>query len=175
MNNEAAKTSWMQNDAKYWIDHFELNPHPEGGYFKEVYRSDEIIAKKNLPERYSGKRSFTTSFYFLLERNDISAFHRIKSDETWYYHDGSALEIVLLDKAGILSKNVIGLDILSGADLQLTIPKNNWFAARSLGEFTLVSCSVVPGFDFEDFELAKYNELIAQYPQHEELLKMYCI
>ena len=165
----------MQNDAKYWIDRLELMPHPEGGYYKEIYRSEEIIDQKSLPERYHGNRCFLTSIYFLLRRGEVSAFHRIKSDETWYYHDGAELEIVWLEKAGKINKNIVGLEVDSGASPQLTIPKNHWFAARSLGEFTLVSCGVAPGFDFDDFELASYDELIDDYPQHEKLLKTFCI
>ncbi len=165
----------MHSNAKYWIDHLDLKPHPEGGHYNEVYRSAEVIEKNSLPKRYGGKRSFSTSIYFLLQKDKKSAFHRIKSDETWYYHDGGLLEIIVLDETGTLTKNILGLDVESGAQPQLTILMNRWFAARSLSEFTLVSCSVSPGFDFDDFELGDYLTMAKKYPQHEHIFKRFCL
>jgi len=165
----------MHNKARYWIDHLRLKPHPEGGHFKEVYRSDELIEKSNLPERYTDDRAFSTSIYFLLQQAEISAFHRIKSDETWYFHDGDELELFIIDSAGSLIRKILGINPAKESQPQITVEKGNWFAARSLGEFTLVGCNVSPGFDFDDFEMADFTELVTLYPQHTAVLKEFCL
>jgi len=81
---------------------FQLKPHPEGGYYKEIYRAGELILPEHLPKRYKSSRSFSTSIYFLLEGNQVSTFHRLKSDEFWHVYDGSTLNIYTIDKDGIL-------------------------------------------------------------------------
>jgi len=175
MKNAVAKTLLMHNNAKYWIDQLSLIPHPEGGHFKEVYRSDEKISRKHLPERFNCDRSFASSIYFLLQKGELSAFHKIKSDETWYFHEGEALEIVIIDEMGILTRKLLGLNLSSGAMPQITVDKNQWFAAKTLGEFTLVSCNVAPGFDFNDFELGDFDEMVSEFPQYEKIFREFCI
>lgn len=175
MKNAVAKISRMRNNAKYWIDKLGLQSHPEGGHYKEVYRSDELIEKKALPERYSGNRAFSTSIYYLLQKGEKSAFHRIKSDETWYFHDGSELEIAIIDSTGSFSKKLLGLDIEKGCLPQLTIKHGSWFGAKTNGEFTLVGCNVAPGFDFADFEMGNFPEMLDQFPQHGNILKEFCV
>lgn len=165
----------MLNKAEYWINHLGLHLHPEGGHFKEVYRSSEKITGNNLPDRYTESRSFSTSIYFLLNKDEISAFHRIKSDETWYFHDGDELELFIIDENGSLTTKKVGINPETGGLPQLTIKKNQWFSARTMGEFTLLSCNVAPGFDFMDFELAEYKNMLDKYPQHEKLLKAFCL
>ena len=90
----------MPETAVYWINHLKLQEHPEGGYFREVYRSGEFIQKKGLPVRYSSFRAFSTSIYFLLKGTQFSAFHRLKSDEIWHFHYGSTITIYLLHSTG---------------------------------------------------------------------------
>ena len=119
----------MQNTAQFWIQHLKLTQHPEGGYFREVYRSDEIIHKKGLPERYSSFRSFSTSIYFLLESNKFSAFHRIKSDETWHFYKGSPLLLYIILSNGKLITVRLGQNPENKELFQFTIPKGSWFAA----------------------------------------------
>jgi len=161
----------MNLEAKKIINQLNLQPHPEGGYFKEVYRADEIIKNSNLPERYSGDRNFSTSIYFLLEGNQISKFHRLKSDEIWFFHSGSSITIHFIDEFGNYSKQILGSNLID-EKFQITIHKGNWFAAelndKSL--FSLISCVVSPGFDFSDFELAEKEKLIKQFPQHKEII-----
>ena len=84
------------------IKKYSLQPHPEGGWYKETYRSDEIITAAALPERFRGNRSYSTAIYFLLEQGNFSAFHRIKSDECWHFYAGDPLEVYTLDKTGSL-------------------------------------------------------------------------
>lgn len=156
------------NKAQYWIERLNLEPHPEGGHFKEIYRSEELIPEAGLPDRFENKRSFSTSIFFLLQKNEFSAFHRLKSGETWYFHDGDPLELFIIDKKGSLQKIVIGID--EKAFPQFTIPHNHWFAAKTKGDFTLLGCNVAPGFDFADFELATFEDLSKAYPQHEKII-----
>ena len=167
----------MARDARYWIDHLHLSKHPEGGYFKEVYRSNEFVNKKSLPERYTSFRSFYTSIYFLLESHEISALHRLKSDEIWHFYEGYPITIYAISPGGILTQTYLGNNPEKGYTFQLLIPKGFWFAASLPvpGSYSLVGCTVSPGFDFEDFELGKRAELEELFPQHKELIKKYTI
>jgi predicted cupin superfamily sugar epimerase len=167
----------MTENAGYWIDHLKLKRHPEGGYFREIYRSDEIIHKKNLPDRYSGFRNFSTSIYFLLESHEFSAFHRIKSDEIWHFYAGSPLTIISINNSGQLAECSLGNNSENGEVFQNIIPKGAWFMTRvnGAGSFSLAGCTVAPGFDFDDFELGRKDELISRFPQYEKLFLDYCI
>ena len=167
----------MAKDAKYWIEQLQLNRHPEGGYFREIYRSNEFVNKKSLPNRYSSFRSFYTSIYFLLESHEFSAFHRLKSDEIWHFYTGSPITILAISPAGSLSESLLGNEPKNGERLQLLIPKGYWFSAliRKPNSFALAGCSVAPGFDFDDFELGARAELVKRFPQHKEILEKYTL
>lgn len=152
--------------ANYWIEKLELQKHPEGGWFREIYRSEEIVPKKCLSDNYSGERNFSTSIYYLLEGENISAFHRIKSDEIWHFYSGtSAIEIWTLENREI-TKRHLGKDICNNECFQIIIPKNTWFAARLLNTngFALIGCTVSPGFHFNDFELGG-EKLLLEFPE----------
>jgi uncharacterized protein len=159
--------------AQFWINHLGLTKHPEGGYFREVYRSDEIISKKGLPERYTSFRPFSTSIYFLLESHEFSAFHRLKSDEVWHFYCGSSITIYVINPRGDLNRWVLGPDPGKGEVFQQTIQMGCWFAAtvNENDSFTLTGCNVSPGFDFEDFELGKKDYLVRQFPKHSGLFE----
>lgn len=137
--------------ARYYIDQLLLQPHPEGGYFAESYRSDRSAVFAG----FDGERSYATSIYFLLEKGQVSALHRIKSDELWYHHDGGELEIIELDESGNELITRLGKALHTGAVLQHVVKAGRWFGARPAAdaEFVLVGCEVTPGFDFRDFEL----------------------
>jgi len=163
----------LKANAKYWIDCLKLKNHPEGGYYRELYRSNEIINKKSLPLRYSSFRSFSTSIFFLLTSNEFSAFHRLKSDEIWHFYEGSPINIFIILPNGELRKFVLGNNPEKGQTFQLVIPKGCWFAAKveENNSFTLVGCTVSPGFDFEDFEMGKFDMLSKLFPRHTKLIK----
>ncbi len=167
----------MSKTAQYWIDHLKLSKHPEGGYFREVYRSGEFINKKGLPGRYSSFRSFSTSIYFLLKSNEFSAFHRLKSDETWHFYEGSPLVLYIILPDGKLATVKIGKEPGNKEFLQFTIPKNSWFAAHPLtsGSYSLLGCTVSPGFDFDDFELGRMEVLSKAFPQHQKLIRKFTL
>jgi hypothetical protein len=137
--------------SHFYINHFSLLPHPEGGYYKETFRSEKSFQFEGFEE----ERSICTSIYFLLEKGQTSSLHRIKSDEIWYFHDGQTLEIIEIDSNGNETIIRLGKDILNGEVLQHVVPAGIWFGARlaAHSEFCLVGCQVSPGFDFKDFEL----------------------
>ncbi len=160
----------MIRSPQYYIEKLGLSTHPEGGYFKEVYRSQEFCLK--LPARYPGPRNFSTSIYYLLKGHQFSAFHRIKSDELWHFYDGCRLNIYILDKGGHLVIERLGKDLEKDEKPQLVIPGGKWFAAQPEEPtgFSLVGCTVAPGFDFSDFEMGMQEELVEKYPGYQELI-----
>ncbi|MBT3603281.1 MAG: cupin domain-containing protein [Candidatus Latescibacteria bacterium] len=152
--------------AQYWIDKLELETHPEGGYFGEMYRSTEKIAQDDLPDRFLGDRSFSTAIYFLLTENNFSALHRIQSDELWFFHTGSPLNVHLIEPSGEYTCLTVGPE----GPFQGVVPAGCWFGAEVDRDYALVSCTVAPGFDFSDFDLADRVLLLDQFPQHSDLI-----
>ncbi len=161
----------MNPKAKQYIKQLQLKKHPEGGYFKEVYRSGEIILPEHLPGRYKKSRNFSTSIYFLLEGKQFSTFHLLQSDELWHFYDGSNVLLYIITKKGELLVKKLGKD--KGCELQLTIEKHNWFAAEveDKKSFALFGCTVSPGFEFDDFEQGRRDDLIKKFPMHNDLIK----
>lgn len=149
--------------ASYWVSHLRLTSHPEGGFFREVYRSSERVASASLPERFPGARDFATSIYYLLEAGDFSAFHRIKSDETWHFYAGGPLELHMVQRASH-SVVILGNRPDRGELLQYTVPHGVWFASRPLAgtSYSLLGCTVSPGFDFEDFEMGAPDQVLSE-------------
>jgi len=158
-----------------WIKYLNLQPHPEGGWYKESYRSEEIIKKENLPQGFHGDCNISTSIYYLLESPDFSAFHRIKSDEIWHFYAGDVLTIYVIDAEGNLSELLLGNNSWKDEFPQHVVPKGSWFAAKvNNGSFALVGCTVAPGFDFNDFEAGKKEDLQAQFPTHKKIIAKFC-
>lgn len=157
------------------VAYFGLEPHPEGGYFKETYRSAESINEEYLPFRFKSSRSYSTAIYYLLSGNDFSAFHRIQSDELWHFYTGSALNLFVLHENGQFELIRLGSNMTNGEVYQAVVPAGSWFASQPSEPdgFSLLGCTVAPGFDFNDFELARRDELVAQYPEHAELISRY--
>jgi uncharacterized protein len=158
--------------AEYWIKNLNLIEHPEGGFYRETYRSAEHASNSSLPDRFRGDRNFSTSIYFLLRSKDQSLFHRIQSDEIWYYHAGSSLTLYVIDDEGFKTHH-LGPEVDRGESLQIIIPATSWFGATVNEEnsFTLSSCSVAPGFDFDDFELADRSSMITSFPDHATIIE----
>jgi predicted cupin superfamily sugar epimerase len=156
-------------NGKEIVEKLGLQEHPEGGFYKETYRSNQTIeTDKNV------YRNISTAIYFLLENENKSLFHRIKSDELWFFHQGEALEIVFI-KEGVLNTIILGNNLENGEVVQATIPANTWFASRvkNLKGYSFVSCTVAPGFDFADFELAKREDLINEFPNLKETIEKF--
>ncbi len=169
----------LDKKAEEWIRCLELTPHPEGGYYRETYRSNGSIARESLPEGMDGTRSFGTAIYFLLTAGQVSRWHQILSDELWFFHAGAPLEVLVLRPDGVEQNIHLGLDFNEGQLPQAMVPARSWFGSRLLhgqGDFSLVSCTVSPGFDFRDFRLASEVDTerwpgLWKYP---DLMPLFC-
>jgi predicted cupin superfamily sugar epimerase len=154
---------------EYWIERLNLQRHPEGGWFSEFWRSDEQL-KLPMDRYHDNARNLGTSIYFMLAKEDRSALHRLQSDELWYFHAGGKIEIYIIDPTnGSLTIKQMSLE----DELQVLLPRGTWFGAKVIeGNFVLVGCAVVPGFDFSDFELGEYQQLLATFPQHKAIVDL---
>ena len=122
-----------------------LKPHPEGGWYAETFRDGA-----------GGPRGHSTAIYFLLEQHQVSAWHRVKdATEVWHFHAGAPLALAMWEDGSAIVEQVLGSDLAVGERPQIVVPAGCWQSARSLGEWTLVGCTVAPGFDFATFELAE--------------------
>jgi predicted cupin superfamily sugar epimerase len=162
-----------RTDARYWIEKLRLEAHPEGGYFRQTYKSGMAIARDALPPGFSGARAASTAIYFLLEGKNFSAFHRLRSDEVWHFYAGSALVVHVIDSSGQYSSILLGSDTETGQVFQAVVRAGCWFASEVEDGrgWALVGCTVAPGFEFEDFEMGKREELTGRYPRHRELIR----
>ncbi len=154
------------------VSKLNLIPHPEGGFYRETYRSKGNIAQEALPEVFSGDRSYCTAIYFLLSHTNFSAFHRIQQDETWHHYEGGTLHVHVIDPEGNYGRFNLGKDFDKGEEPQFTVPAGTWFASSVADKeaYALVGCTVSPGFDFKDFELANRDELSKSYPAHQNII-----
>lgn len=132
-------------DAQEIIQVLELKPHPEGGHYRETFRD----------ERGDGMRAASTAIYFLLAEGEVSHWHRVDAVEIWHWHAGAPLRLSIAPPDGVSSDVILGPDLAAGARPQGIVPAGYWQSARSLGAWTLVGCTVAPGFQFETFELAE--------------------
>ena len=146
----------MSSDAQALIDCLQLKPHPEGGWFREIYRADQDVVRDD-----GETRSAATLIHFLLADGDVSRWHVVASDEVWHFYEGSPLELLVYDPVTEALEPVrLGPLNVEGCTRHHAVPRGHWQAARSLGDFTLVGCSVAPGFSFDDFRF------VADVPGH---------
>ncbi|TDW97230.1 cupin domain-containing protein [Dinghuibacter silviterrae] len=153
-----------------------LKPHPEGGYYRETYRSPGQVPQAALARRFGGDRAYSTAIYYLLESGHFSGFHRIASDECWHFYQGVPLHIYVLEANGTVTTIRLGSRLDKGEVFQAVVPAGRWFSARP-GEpdgYCLVGCTVAPGFEFDDFEMAVAEDLVKQFPGHEALIRELC-
>ncbi|MGC2059157.1 MAG: cupin domain-containing protein [Candidatus Sulfotelmatobacter sp.] len=163
----------MKKDAAYWIKKLSLVAHPEGGHYRQTYRADLVLTKDALPPEFTSARAASTAIYFLLSGENFSAFHRLRSDEVWHFYVGSTLVVHVIDQHGRYSEISLGSDPEAGEALQAVVKAGCWFASRVRDGkgFALVGCTVAPEFDFEDFEMAKREELVRVYPKYREVIE----
>lgn len=149
-----------------------LQPHPEGGYFKETYRSAESIPSTMLP-KHGGNRNLSTGIFFLLPEGSVSRLHRIKSDEMWHFYLGGPLTLVQISPTGKIERIVLGQDVKALQNVQHVVPAGDWFGAypNEGSRFSFVGCTVAPGFDFEDFEMGKKDALLKKYPHAKDIIE----
>ncbi len=158
--------------AEYWIEKLQLKPHPEGGCFRETWRAALTIPKSALPPRFNGARSASTAIYFLLRAGEFSALHRLAAEEIWHFYAGSPLVVHVIEPGGRHVPMKLGADAGNGEQFQCMVPGGCWFGARleASDGFALVGCTVAPGFDFGDFEMADRDQLTATFPEHRDLI-----
>ena len=161
--------------AEYWIEKLDLQPHSEGGYFRETYRSGETISRHALPERFNGDRVLSTCIYYLLKESQYSAFHTIQQDEIWHFYEGAPLVLHILTPNNSYRTINLGRNPETGESLQAIVEAGSWFAAsvNDNASYSLVGCTVAPGFDFADFKLADRGHLMELFPDYRELIKKF--
>lgn len=162
--------------AQFYINNYNLQQHPEGGWYKETYKSEELIPTIGLPKRFDGERALSTAIYFMLEQGNFSAFHRIKSDECWHFYAGGTLLVYIITPEGTLELVRLGNNPENNEVFQYVVPANCWFASIPAKDthFSFVGCTVSPGFDFRDFELAYSSDLTTQFPEHASIIISLC-
>lgn len=163
----------MNKEVFQIIKKLELQPHPEGGYFKETYRSEGTIKQEHLSSDFVGNRNYCTGIYFLLTSETFSAFHRINQDEMWHFYKGRPLALHMISPEGDYYKVKIGNNFENNELPQYTVPAKFWFAAEVIenNSYTLTGCTVAPGFDFRDFEMPSRNTLVSLFPEHQTIIK----
>ena len=161
-----------QATAQYWINRLALQPHPEGGYFREIYRSKEQIKAGALPARYGGPRAYATAIYFLLAGAQVSTLHRLASDEQWHFYAGRTLLLCMLAPDGTSRQVRLGRAPDAGDQFQAVIPAGTWMGARLADSrgYALIGCTVAPGFDFRDFKIGKRADLLKRFPRQRTLI-----
>lgn len=152
------------NRADELIQFLDLQPHPEGGYFRETYRSE---GKTHV---YGGERNHCTCIYFLLTAERPSNFHRIRQDELWHFYDGATILLHVIAPSGAYTLHRIGRNLAAGEVPQLVVPGGSWFASEVHDGWSLAGCTVSPGFDFDDFEMAERADLLASHPEHKQVI-----
>ncbi len=157
----------MTHTADYWIATLQLVPHPEGGFFRETYRSSDVIRAERLPPRPAA-----TAIYYLVKGSKPSALHRLRADEVWHHYAGSSLTLHQIDAGGRLVEARLGRPDDGGAP-QVVVPAGCWFGATvdDPRGYTLAGCTVSPGFTPDDFELGDRAALLRLFPQHEQLIR----
>lgn len=163
----------MKKQIEEFIDNLNLKPHPEGGYFRETYRSEGVIQPDYDENHYPAGRHFYTSIYYLLEGTDTSSFHRIKSDETWHFYSGSSATIYIIHPDSLYEALYLGPDIEHDQAFQHTVPGGSWFGVSvdTTDSYMLAGCTVAPGFDFKDFEMGDSYKLKQAFPEHSRIIE----
>lgn len=163
----------LQREIEAIVRTLDLQPHPEGGHYAEIHRAAEGVAADALPPRYGGPRRFGTAIYYLLGPGDVSALHRVASDEIFHFYLGDPVEQLQLFPDGSHRVVEIGPGLAAGQRPQSFVPAGVWQGARVKpgGGYCLMGCTVSPGFDFADFEMGVRADLIAGWPDARELIE----
>lgn len=162
--------------AQKLIDKLNLAPLPgEGGMFREIYRAQDTIPRSVLPDRFDGDRAYATSIYYLLQAGELSIMHRLHQDEVWHFYQGNPLVLGIIDLDGTARKVHMGHDMDSGEQLQLVLYAGQIFGAQveTPDGFSLVGCTVAPGFEYADFEAPSRSWLLSNYPRHKNLIMQF--
>ena len=163
-------------DFQHIIDHLALAPHPEGGYYRRTYCSGHTLAAQDMPCGFDRPRPVSTAILFLLRAGQYSRLHRIRQDELWHFHLGGPLRLAWIDREGRSHETLVGPDILNGQALQWAVPGGCWFGATPApgSAYSLVGCTVAPGFDFSDLCLGSRSQLESLYPLALDCIREFC-
>ena len=163
-------------NAAYYRENLQLQPHPEGGAYRQTYSCRYFLPATALPAQFEGDRPVSTAIYYLLEKGEFSSFHKIRSDECWHFYAGQTLHIHVIEPNGNYYLQKLGNRIEEGESFQLVVPGGAWFAVEPgpLTEYALTGCTVAPGFDFADFELGDKKGLLSKFPQHDIVINRLC-
>jgi uncharacterized protein len=158
------------------IKHLNLEPHPEGGWYRQTYQSSEYLKSSELHCRFGEERAISTAIFYLLKQGHFSTFHRIKSDECWHFYAGGALFIHIIEEDGKYLQVKLGNNIREGEKFQYVVPAKAWFAVEPAPgtSFALTGCTVAPGFDFRDLEMGNKRSLSSLFPEHQEIINRLC-
>lgn len=170
---------YKRDKAEAIIAKFGLQPLPgEGGLFVRIYQSAQMIPRSALGPEYDGDRYAATAIYYMLRPGEASKFHRLHSDEIWHSYQGDPVDLFIISSSGQLSQFVLGSDIEAGQVPCAVIEAGNWFGGRISAEasrqshgYALMGCTVAPGFEYQDFELARADVLVHEFPQYRELIE----
>ena len=159
-------------DARFWIEELDLEPHPEGGWFREVYRAKESVPASGLPARYGGPRTFSTSIYFLLAAGQASNLHKLASDEVWHFYAGGPLRFHVFGEDGTYRSFLLGRVPRRRQVLQAVLSAGATFGAEVVGRrsYALCACTVAPGFELSDFAFARRGDLLARFPRRKAVI-----
>jgi uncharacterized protein len=159
--------------AERLIEILSLEPHPEGGHYRQTYRSPGEVPADALPSGFDGSRAFSTAIYYMLSGEEFSALHRIRSDELWHFYTGSSVEIHMINPNGEYDHLRLGANFDQHEVFQAVVPAGSWFGAHLVDQqsYALVGCTVAPGFHFSDFELGIRADLCDKYSQHTALIE----
>jgi predicted cupin superfamily sugar epimerase len=162
----------MNDQISTIVNRLSLSPHPEGGYYKETYRSEHVIQPESEESYYPVGRHFSTAIYYLLESSDTSSFHRIRSDETWHFYSGSPATIHIIHPDSLYQALHLGPEIENDQAFQHTVPGGSWFGVSvdKTDSYFLAGCTVAPGFDFDDFEMGDSYKLKQAFPEHAAII-----
>jgi hypothetical protein len=163
----------MPEAASVLIEQLGLLPHPEGGFFRETYRATMDLPGAALAPHFAGFRNVSTAIYYLLAQGDRSRFHRIRSDEVWHFYAGDPLQVIELTQAGSVQVTLLGTNFSAGEVPQHMVPAGRWFGSCPApgSGYSLVGCTVAPGFDFADFEMASRHQLLRDFPSAGEWIE----
>lgn len=152
---------------------YDLQPHPEGGYYRETYRAKGSIPKGALPKIFKGDRNYSTAIYFLLPEGAVSKIHRIAADELWHFYLGDPLTVASIYPDGRMETVTLGQNVKAEEQVQYMVPAGCWFGAypHPGSRFSFVGCTVAPGFDFADFEMGNRATLLQQFPHAKEIIE----
>ncbi len=161
----------MNKSAEFWIKKLNLQKHPEGGYYIEIHRSEILVNVS----RSGSIRNACTLIYYLLKGDQFSSFHMLMSDEAWHFYNGSSLTLYIIKADGKLSKVKLGMDFDDNEVLQAVVSSGSWFAAsvNDVSSYSLVGCTVSPGFDYRDWNMTNVESLSRIYPQHRAVIEKY--